>query len=298
MAWLWASKSWSMVQTSCARERKWKLLRQKGASSVAKARPTVRHATNRSDAGVIAPASLRFVACLTVGRAFATELAPFWRSNFHFRSLAQLVCTIDHDLLAHSQAIFDCHCVRRGRPQRDRAQTHGFVCVVYDIDESALRATLNRCDRHQGSAATRFDAQACIDELVWEQRVVGIGEVGLELDRASRGIDLIVNCQQLARRQPGLAITIPYVDWQRLARQQARRHCSETVRGNGEHDRNRLRLGDNDQAGRVAGMYHVADVYLAQAEAAGKRRGNPREVELQPRAIHLCLICLHRALIL
>src|ERR1019366_5268462 len=57
MVWLWASKSWSMVPTSCAREQKWKLLRQRRGSPVAQARPTVMHPANRSAAGGITPAA-------------------------------------------------------------------------------------------------------------------------------------------------------------------------------------------------------------------------------------------------
>ena len=42
----------------------------------------------------------------------------------------------------------------------------------------------------------RCDAQADIDELVRKQRFIGIGELGLELDRSGRRIDLVIDRAQ------------------------------------------------------------------------------------------------------
>ncbi|OIQ86866.1 hypothetical protein GALL_312640 [mine drainage metagenome] len=141
----------------------------------------------------------------------------------------------------------------------------------------------------------RLDQQTDIDELVGEQAVVGIGELGLELHRAGRRVDLVIHRGQAARRQQLAAFAVEGLDLQARARTHALQDGGKIVGGNGEDDGDRLRLGDDEDAIDVAGVHHVAGVDQAQAEAAGNGRSEPGEAKLQPGVGHLRLIHLHRA---
>ena len=83
-----------------------------------------------------------------------------------------------------------------------------------------------------------------------------------------------------------------------LAGAQFRHYRRQVVFRNGEHDRDRLQLGDHDQAVRVAGAHDVAEVDLAQPEAAADRRGDAAVDQLQLGGVDRRLVDLDGGLVL
>ena len=114
------------------------------------------------------------------------------------RAVAQAVDAVGHHALAGGKAALD-HCVAAvGRaglhlPRLDR------LAVLHDIDERPVLAELHGGVRRQHDVGQRVEQQLDVDELVGEQGVVGVRELRAQLERAGRGVDLIVVSRQIAR---------------------------------------------------------------------------------------------------
>ncbi len=119
------------------------------------------------------------------------------------------------------------------RPDADRA------IGVDDEDEGPRRAALDRGRRDQRRVRPCFDAHPHIDELVREERAVGVRKFGLELDGAGRRVDLVVDRDELAGRELHLAVAVEGLDGDRFTGCEALHHPRHTVLGQREHDGDR-----------------------------------------------------------
>lgn len=169
---------------------------------------------------------------------------------------------------------------------------------LHDIGERAVGAPLDRGVRHERHAVLRVDVQARVHELVGKERPVLVREKGLELHRAGRRIDLVVDGEERPRGEPVLEAAVVRVDDEGLAGIQPRVHGGKVVFGDGEHDRDRLQLGDHHDPGGVGGVDDVPRVDETETEASGDRGGDAAVVDVGGGGIDLALIELDRALVL
>ena len=103
------------------------------------------------------------------------------------------------DLLARLQAARDDGVVALGARDLDVAQLDGHVGLD-DVDVLAVRAVLHRRRRRDDGVLLLVQRQHDVDELPGPERLVGIRELGLELDRAGRHVGGVVDERELARR--------------------------------------------------------------------------------------------------
>jgi hypothetical protein len=172
------------------------------------------------------------------------------------------------------------------------------VVGPHHVDEQALRAALHRRRRDDHHVDQAVELHAHVDELVGKEAGIVVAELRLELDRAGRGIDLVVGRHENAVRQLRLLLPVPGLDRDLLAGLQATHHHRHAVLRHGEEHRHRLQLRDHHQAVGVARSHDVAGIDQAQAGAAADRRSDARVGELQLRVLDLAAVDAHRALVL
>ena len=124
-----------------------------------------------------------------------------------------------------------------------------------------------------------LEQQPCVDELARPEPMRRIGKIGLELDRAGGLQDLIVDEGELAFVELDLVVVAIGED-----RQRPLGHLLLNLRQVGlrqrEDHRDRLDLGDHDEAVGVGRVDDVADIDLPYAGDPVDRRGQPGVVEL------------------
>ena len=161
-----------------------------------------------------------------------------------------------HDAVALREPAGD-HRNRAGiMPDRDRAHLDGAVGLD-DVSEQTIGSALDRRGRHRQNVVLGLQEQPDIDELPGPERVAWVGERCLEADRAGRLIDLIVDQQQRPSIELGLAVTRSRRDRDGPLRHRLRDRL-EIVLRQGEHNRDRLKLGHHDDTGGVGGVHDVA----------------------------------------
>ena len=219
------------------------------------------------------------------------------RDELDLRPFAQPVRAVDHDLRAgRDPAVDHGDLALRGS---DLHRRHGDRQVVLDdVDERSRGAALDRRRRHQRRVGPRLDRHPHVDELVGEERAVGIGELGLELDGARRRVDLVVRGQQPAAAELFLLGPVVGVDRDAIAGAQPLHHARQRILGNRKHDADRLQLRDHDDAVGVRRAHDVAGIHQAQADAAADRGDHAGMRELQLRVVDPALVGLHRRLVL
>ena len=89
------------------------------------------------------------------------------------------------------------------------------VVLADDVAERADRSALHRRRRHHQRLRQGLDLEADIDELARPELVVGVGEFGLELERAGGLVDLVVDAGELAGVDYGDAVIAEHVDRER-----------------------------------------------------------------------------------
>ena len=136
----------------------------------------------------------------------------------------------------------------------------------------------------------RVDQQPDVDELVGEQLIVLVVELGPQLDRAGGGVDLVVERLQLADAQLGRAGAV--VGGHRQGRVGAKPllDLRQVVLGHREDHADRLQLGDDDDAGRIPRRDVVALVDQTQPDPAAHRRHDVAIGDVELRGIDLRLV--------
>ena len=136
----------------------------------------------------------------------------------------------------------------------------GFIRLD-QIHERTVGVTLNDCVRQQRRVLNRVHEQPRVDELIREQRFVGVGENRLELDCARGRINLVVHSQQSSRRQFFGLRAVERVHGQRISRRQLLLDLRQVVFRDVENHGNRLQLRDDHQRRRVARVNDVARIH-------------------------------------
>ena len=175
---------------------------------------------------------------------------------------------------------------------RDRPHRH-LVVRLHDIDEGAVRPALHGRGRRHHHLLERVDQQPDVDEAARPELQFAVGKFGLELDRAGGLIDLIVDDLELAACRPRSCCRRPNASTGSAPLANARVDLAELLLRQGEQHRDRLDLGDDDDAARVGRVHDVALVDLADAGAAGDRRDDAGVVEDRLGVVDLRLIELH-----
>ena len=125
------------------------------------------------------------------------------------------------------------------------------------------------------------DEHAGVHELVRVQHPVRVPERSLQTHGAGGRIDLVVDRHQRSRRDLRSPLAIVRIDGNLAARAEAPQDRLQAVFGYAEHERDRLELGDDDEAARVGRLDDVARIDQPQADATGDRRRDPAVRELQ-----------------
>ncbi|MPM80304.1 hypothetical protein SDC9_127351 [bioreactor metagenome] len=138
--------------------------------------------------------------------------------------------------------------------------------------------------------------QLDVDELIREQLALGVVERGLGLDRARGRVDGVVQRIELALGQHLLLLAVPEFDGHELALAQLLGQHTDMGLGDGENSVDGANLGDRHQSVGIGRIDHVAEVGLAQTQAARDGSRDPGIAQLQLGRIDLPLIGRHRAL--
>ncbi len=221
--------------------------------------------------------------------------------QLHLRAVTQPIAALgDHDL-AGGEARGDGDAL-----PVDDAQGHGphlhRAVGLHDVDEgghdAVRRAAAHRGVRHDDLVLQGFLEQLDVDELIREQRAVGVVEQRPQFDRARGRVDGIVERQQLAFGEFGAVGAVVGFDREGAPFVQPPHQRRHVVFGNRKDHRDRLHLVDDDDPVRITRRDVVALVDLAQSHAAGHRRDDVRVDQIHLRGLQLALVRFDGALVL
>ena len=146
----------------------------------------------------------------------------------------------------------------------DLDRPHRRLAVVADdVDEGAVRPALHGAGRDHRDALERVDQKPHVDELAGPERHVRVREFRLELDRACRGIDLVVDHGQCAVLDHLVVVRAQRIGGERTLGEGVVDRLDVLLRDIERH-RDRLDLGDDDDAAGIGRVDDVADTILAQ----------------------------------
>ncbi len=171
------------------------------------------------------------------------------------------------------------------------------VVVTHRVNEGAVRPALHRAGRHHDHLLQRVDQQPHVDELSGPQLDIGVRELGLQFHRAGRCVDLVVDHGQLAVVDHRIVVGTQRVDRQRSLGEAAIDLVEVLLRQVEQH-RDRLDLGDDDDARRAGGVHDVAFVDHAHAGAAVDRGDDGRIAQRRARVLDRRFVGLNQRLIL
>ena len=138
----------------------------------------------------------------------------------------------------------------------------------------------------------RVDQQPRIDELAWPQQMLLIGKFGSQPDRTGGLDDLVIDEVKGALIELLAVLTIDQDGDGSLGH--AFLDGNEVGLRQRENQRDRLDLGDIDQAVDVRRVNDIADIDLSDAGHAIDRRGEISVAEIHPRAFDDRLVGLNR----
>ncbi len=175
----------------------------------------------------------------------------------------ELVLPVDDHLLVGGEPGIDQRLAAADLGDLDGTHLHRTIGIDH-IGEGALLPLLHGRSRDRETVVAGVEQQPHVDQLARPEPVRGVGELGLEADRAGRLQDLVVDERELAGIELhrivlaiGLDRELPLGHLVLNARQVRLRQS--------EDHRDRLDLRDHHQAVRVGGMDDVADIDLAHA---------------------------------
>src|SRR5215467_923909 len=225
------------------------------------------------------------------GRAVCSTLLPVTRRYLDARSGAQLVLSIENDLVVRHQATLDERHPFTAVADLDGALLNRLIGLD-DVSKCSVRSALDDLRRYGQDVPTNPEQKAGVHELPGPKRVVRIVEFGLEPDRSRRCINLVVDegNNTLSKPRRPVAVIGEDLEWplRHLPGDLAKR-----VLWQPEHHRNRLNLRDNDQSVRVGSTDNVAPIHQSYSGAAADRRHDRRVSELYGRVVDCGLVSLH-----
>ncbi len=204
-------------------------------------------------------------------------------------AVLQLVLAINHHGVAGIQPGAYTNVVVGGLRDGDIVNFRG-VGAIHHVNVGALRAALYRRGGHDGQIFLGVHQQVHVDELIGKQAIVLIGEGGLQFVSSGGGIDLIVDAGERPGSNLGGIVAVESVDGQLTTGAQFGDHLRQLILRQTEDHRNRLQLGNDQQAAGVRSVNHVSSIHQAQTDAAADGRGNVGKGKLELGAIDRSLI--------
>src|SRR4029077_6704084 len=125
----------------------------------------------------------------------------------------QFVLTIGDDHIPGIEPAANYSGIALREGYRDRAVLHGLVWI-HGVNECTLRATKDGRGWDHDAVLARLQQEIGVDKLVRPKLVVSVAENSFELRRTGCGINLVVDREQLARRQLGLIVAAESIDFE------------------------------------------------------------------------------------
>jgi hypothetical protein len=129
------------------------------------------------------------------------------------------------------------------------------------IHERCLAILLNGGSRNQRYPLQRIDQQPRVYKLVWKECGVLVAKDSAPSYCPGRGVDLIVQRQQLSGGNLGLRSAIKGIDGQRSLLLQPSLNRTQAVFRDGEDYGNRIELRNHKQGGASRRLHHVAGIH-------------------------------------
>ena len=211
--------------------------------------------------------------------------------QFDLRAGLQLVLAIDHHLLTGRQSALDHRLVIFRWPDLDRLHPDGFVRLDH-VGVGALRSALHHARGHDGRVFLCRQNESRIDKFSRPQFQVLVRESGLQLHRAGRLIDLVIDHGERAFAERCGVAAIERGDGKTARLAALVQQFLQILLRHGEDDRDRFQLRDDDDAARIGGVDDVADIDQPKSRASVDRRFDLRVIELRLRALDRGLIGL------
>src|SRR5271166_1766861 len=151
--------------------------------------------------------------CLRSDVAAGLLILPGRSLRRHAAARLQLLLPVSNNFVAVLQAGGDDDSAALGQSNLHRPHLDRVVGVHY-VSEGAVGTAENGAGRRRYRVLTRLQQQVSVDELVGPEHAVGIVKDRLQLGRAGRRINLVVNRQQLARSELFLVVLAVGVNFQ------------------------------------------------------------------------------------
>src|SRR5208282_3399664 len=133
--------------------------------------------------------------------------------------------------------------------------------ILNDIDECSLAIMLDGRRRNYRDTLQSVYQQPRIHELVGEEGIVFVVEERPHLNRASGGVDLVVEGEELASAELGLLRAIESIHGEPLSMLRLRLHLCEAVFRDGKNHSDRLQLSDHGERRSATRLDDVARIY-------------------------------------
>src|SRR6202040_3423746 len=227
-------------------------------------------------------------------RCGSARRARLWRRGLYSDALGQPILPVDDDPLAWRQPLGDDGDAVLNRSDVDGASLDS-VIRLDNIGVIAIRAVLDGLRGHRRDFPPGREDYAQADELAGPQPFVIIVKARLEVNRASRLVNGVVNQCQLAFGELLLAVPTVGIDDQRRTLM-VLPHVVESLLRQCEAHKDRLHLRDRDKRRVVVRMHEIALVDEFRAEAPVDWRADIAIAEIEFGGIDLRLITLDRSL--
>src|ERR1035437_3640208 len=170
--------------------------------------------------------------------------------------------------------------------------------ILNHIHERCLTILLNGGCWNQRHPLQRIHQQPRVDKLVGEERITLIVEDGSCFDCFRRGVNLVVERQQLPAGDLCLRCAIKSIDAELSLLAQLSFNWAETVFRYGEDYGDGRQLRDDGQSCGSRRLHRVARIHQPQTDAACDGSGDVAVVNLNLVELHRPLVVLYCALVL
>ncbi len=208
------------------------------------------------------------------------------------RAGLQFILAIDHDLLTGGQAGFDHRLAIFCWPDLHRLHPDGFVRFDH-VGIGALRPALHDAGRHDGRVLSGREDESRINKFSRPQFQILVRESGLQLHRAGRLIDLVVDHCERSLADRGGITAIECRHREDRSSRRLRSAISANPAPARENDRDRFELRNHNDSARIRGVDNVADIDQPKSRAPIDRRLDLGVIKLGLRALDRGLIGLH-----
>src|SRR5712664_755310 len=206
-------------------------------------------------------------------------------------AVLQFVLAVNDNHIAGLNSGGDAYIVAGSLRRSDRPSLR-HIARRDNVDVNALRPALNRGGWNYRHAALGLHQQVHVDELVGEQFISFVFEDGFELVSARRGINLVVNGEELARGNFGGVVVIESLGGKLDASAKLSVNIGQLIFRKAEQNGNGLKLRDKAQTVLIVGMNNIARVHQAQADASRDGRSDAAVAELELGVVNRRLVNL------